>query len=237
MFTVSVSGVLLLFLIHHSTLKSVDGRNIDVNTLARIITFFEQNYKRFHRNGNELQYAVAINVLTEQCRNGFQQDNFLTNENARVVRMTISNNEDPVYEGTELIAAGIQRMYGYSLHSEYLLLNPTSLHPTTPMQTLLNLRNNSCTILYSLNSPCADLCLDRYHIFDGLRTWSEHSSIKALVFKHVWRDDEINPQCLKNALKEITKYVPLYRCRNDIECFDCEDPYGEIDFRCLINNY
>ncbi|KAA0701742.1 hypothetical protein E1301_Tti023108 [Triplophysa tibetana] len=225
MFTVSVSGVLLLFLMHHSTLKSVDGQIIDSNTLARVITFFEKNYKIYNKK-QELQYAVAINVPTVQCKAGFKpsQNNFLTNENAEVVKRDITNNDYPVYKGTELIAAGVQKLSKTNfIHSERLLLNPTVEIPTTPMKNLLNRRDDSCTILYSLNSPCTKTCLNvnsPNKILPYIETWSAHNSIKAFVFKHIFRG-EGSIDTLRSGLQRIANNVPLYRCKSDTECFSC----------------
>ncbi|XP_056612047.1 uncharacterized protein LOC130428217 [Triplophysa dalaica] len=223
MFTVSVSGVLLLFLLHHSTLKSVDGQ-IDSNTLARIITFIEEKYK-IYNNNQELQYAVAINVPTVQCEAGFNPSlvNFLTEENPTDVKGDITNNAYPVYKGTELIAAGVKKISTNSfIHSERLLLNPTVEIHTTPMQNLLNSRDNSCTILFSLNSPCSKTCLNENSpnkILPNIETWSAHNSIKALVFKHIFIG-EGSIDTLRSALQRIANYVPLYRC-SDTECRPC----------------
>ncbi|XP_057206547.1 uncharacterized protein LOC130564483 [Triplophysa rosa] len=238
-FTASLSGVLLLFLLHHSTLKSVDGQNIDSNTLARVITFFEQNYKIVNEHKQELQYAVAINVPTAQCEAGFQpsKDNFLTNENPTDVKRDIVNKQYPVYKGTELIAAGVKKVSQSNfIHSERLLLNPTVEIPTTPMQNLLNTRVDSCTILFSLNSPCSKTCLNvnsPNKILPGLANWSAHKSIKALVFKHVFTG-EGSTDILREALQRIADNVPLYRCVNNDECFSCGGRNNlPIDEKCL----
>ncbi|KAA0701736.1 hypothetical protein E1301_Tti021203 [Triplophysa tibetana] len=211
MFTVSVSGVLLLFLLHHSTLKSVDGQIIDSNTLARVISFFEQNYKIVINKKQELQYAVAINVPTVQCDAGFNlsKNNFLTNENPTDVKRDITNNSYPVYQGKELIAAGVKKICTNNrIHSERLLLNPTVEIPTTPMQNLLNRRDDSCTILYSLNSPCSKACLNvnsPNNILPNIETWTAHNSIKAFVFKHIFRG-EGSIDTLRSGLQRIANY-------------------------------
>lgn len=199
------------------------------------------SYKRVDEQGNERQYATAINVPTNQCEAGFRpsHDNFLTHENADDVKTDISNEQDPVYQGTELIAAGLKKMGKYYIHSERLLLNPTPERPVTPMQNLLNKGVDSCTILYSFNSPCADICLNlknSYNVLKGLGTWSAHRSIKAFVFKQIWRIDAPRPDILRNALEKAASYAPLYRCVSDNECFSCGGRNNvPIDERCLTN--
>ncbi|XP_065138285.1 uncharacterized protein [Paramisgurnus dabryanus] len=244
MFAVSVSGVVLVFLLHHTTLDTVNGQNIDSNTLARIFTFFEQNYK-IVENEAERQYALAINVLKEQCQDGFIKDKFLTHENPEKVKSDMSNEEDPVYEGTDLIGAGTKVKGRYKIHSESLLLNlKKKERTTTPMQDLLNRRNvDSCTVFYTLNSPCANTCLDKnskYNILHGLETWSAHPSIKALVFKQIWKFDKERKEVFEAALREIVnRNVPVYRCINETNvnvCYACggiDD--APIDEHCLHN--
>nr|XP_055053373.1 uncharacterized protein LOC129438601 isoform X2 [Misgurnus anguillicaudatus] len=214
MFAVSASGVVLLFLLHHTTPNTVNGQNIDSNTLASIFTFFEENYKRVE-NGSERQSALAINVPMKQCQAGFKPSNanFLTNENPEEVKRNISNKKDPIYEG----------------------------RPTPPMQDLLNKRkDDSCTVFYTLNSPCAGVCLNEsseYNIFQGLQNWIEHDSIKALVFKQIYKDDVNDAQI---ALKKIVKHIDVYRCirenNNENVCHACGGRDSDtINEHCLSN--
>ncbi|XP_065138286.1 uncharacterized protein [Paramisgurnus dabryanus] len=244
MFAVSLSGIVLLFLLHHTTLDTANGQNIDSNTLTRIFTFFEQNYK-IVEEGIERQYAVAINVLKEQCQAGFTptKDNFLTKEIAEKVKSDICKKEDPVYAGSELIGAGVKDMGRYSIHSERLLLNPTEGRLTPPMQDLLNKRkDDSCTVFYTLNSPCASICLNEtipYNVLQGLETWSAHPSIKALVFKQIWKFDEPRKEIFEAALKKIVnRNVAVYRCisENENVCYACGGKDNSpIDKHCLPN--
>lgn len=242
MFAVSASGVVLLFLLHHTTPNTVNGQNIDSNTLASIFTFFEENYKRVE-NGTERQSALAINVPMKQCQAGFKPSNanFLTNENPEEVRRNISNKKDPIYEGTELIGAGVKEISRNQIHSERLLLYPTKGRPTPPMQDLLNKRkDDSCTVFYTLNSPCAGVCLNEtseYNIFQGLENWSAHPSIKALVFKQIYKDD-VN--VIQMALRKIVKHVDVYRCirenNNENLCYACRGRDNDtINEHCLSN--
>nr|XP_055053428.1 uncharacterized protein LOC129438634 [Misgurnus anguillicaudatus] len=228
MFAVSASSVVLLFLLHHTTLNTVDGQIIDSNTLARIIAFFEQTYKRFDENKTERQYAIAINVPMNQCEAGFKPstENFLTKEIPEDVKNSFNIEEYPVYQGEQLIAAGVIWRKRYTMHSERLLLNPTPERPTTPMQNLLNKRQNySCTVFFTLDSPCSTVCLDKnnpYNILNGLKTWSQHRGIKVFVFKNFW-DKDLNQtrEVLEGRYREIINNVPLYRCENENECHAC----------------
>ncbi|XP_051535230.1 uncharacterized protein LOC127429912 [Myxocyprinus asiaticus] len=139
-FTVSLSGLLLVLL--PLLTQSVQGESVDIDTLARIINFFEQNYKRVDKDGHPRQYATAINVQKKQCQELFipSQENFLTQENAGNVKNAITDETNAVYQGTELIAAGtkkvvISKKKQYNMHSESLLLNPAD---NSPMTNLLN---------------------------------------------------------------------------------------------------
>lgn len=189
-------------------------------------------------NGNERQYAVAINVPTDQCQYRLQQNNFLTSEDAETVKTAMVNAQYPVYRGEELIAAGTIRRR-YTIHSERLLLNPTPEEPVTPMQNLLNRRtDDSCTVFYTFNSPCTTVCLDennKYNILKSLEGWSGHSGIKAFVFKKFWDKESSTREILEERFRKIINYVPLYRCDND-GCHACGGQNNApINERCFPN--
>ncbi|KAK2880713.1 hypothetical protein Q8A67_017981 [Cirrhinus molitorella] len=230
-FTVFLSGFLLLFLLPNWT-KSVDV--VDINTLARIINFFEQNYKKINADGTPGQYAIAINVPKNQCQQNFypNQSNFLTQENAVNVRNAITNITSRLYQGAELIAAGIRKMRRYIKHSESLLLHPTD---NSPMTNLLNKRKDGCTVFYTFNSPCVDSCLNATNnrsIINALQKWKRHSGIKAFVFKNIWEKDI--GKDLQTKFKQIAARIPLYRCVNETECYACNgEGNSTIDANCL----
>ncbi|XP_043114692.1 uncharacterized protein LOC122358839 [Puntigrus tetrazona] len=231
-FAVFLSGSLLLFLLSDWT-ESVD--TVDIKTLARIINFFEQNYKRVDENGNPHQYAVAINVPKHQCQQNFKPTNFLTKENATKVRNAINNETNGLYIGRELIAAGRKKVAqrSYYKHSEYLLLNPVN---KSPMTRLLNYRKkDSCSVFYTFYSPCVKSCLNatsNNNILGALRRWNRHGGIKAFVFKNIYVQDL--DKDLQTEFLKIAAQVPLYRCPVENQCYAC---YGEqndtIDARCL----
>ncbi|KAK9961827.1 hypothetical protein ABG768_007227 [Culter alburnus] len=236
-FTVFLSGLLLLFLLPDWT-ESVEDDTVDINTLARIINFFEQNYKRVNRR-YERQYAAAINVPKDQCQQNFNQNNFLTQENAVNVRNAINDDSNALYEGSELIAAGtrkvVYRQKQFNMHSEYLLLNPAD---NSPMTRLLNKRNDGCSVFYTFNSPCVNTCLDatgRHSIIDALNNWNRHGGIKAFVFKQFWKYDETNTEIdLQDEFKQIVAHVPLFRCVSENECYACKgEGNTPIDAHCL----
>ncbi|XP_052432986.1 uncharacterized protein LOC127972980 [Carassius gibelio] len=222
-FAVLLSGLLLLFLLPNWT-ESVD--TVDISTLARIINFFERNYKRVDTDGHPRQYAVAINVPKDQCQPDFypEQNNFLTRENAESVRNAINDETNGLYQGEELIAAGlkkivISRKKQYYLHSESLLLNPPD---NSPMTNLLNKIKDGCSVFYTFNSPCVDSCLNasrNHNILEALRKWQEHDGIKAFVFRNIWGNDL--GKDLQTAFKKIAAHVPLFRCVSENQCYAC----------------
>ncbi|XP_066499887.1 uncharacterized protein [Hoplias malabaricus] len=210
--------------------RSVEAEDVDINTLARIIQFFDNNYRQVEKKDNiEIvrQYAAAINVPKEQCQSGFvpDQNNFLKKEEeATNVKNKIYDPNLALYQGDELIAAGtLERTEGkktYKRHSESTLMNPPD---KSPMSTLLNKRKEGCVVFYTYNSPCVQTCIDingNYNILKMLETWGKREELKAFVFKDIWKFD--TRKDLKENFKAITKYVPLYRCVSAEECYKCE---------------
>ncbi|XP_051980832.1 uncharacterized protein LOC127642189, partial [Xyrauchen texanus] len=231
--SVSLSGLLLILLPLFT--QSVQGETVDLKTLAKIIQFFEQNYKRVDRDGHARQYATAINVLKKQCQVGFSpsQNNFLTKEIAGNVKNAIADEKNALYQGTQLIAAGTRNMNKYNMHSESLLLNPAD---KSPMTNLLNKKkDDSCTVFYTFDSPCSNTCLNEksdHNIIKALDNWKKHSGIKAFVFKNFWKFDKKDD--LKKKFKEIVARVPLYRCVSENVCHDCKgEGNTPIDEHCL----
>uniref|UniRef100_A0A9J8CRJ7 Uncharacterized protein n=1 Tax=Cyprinus carpio carpio TaxID=630221 RepID=A0A9J8CRJ7_CYPCA len=230
-----LSGLLLLFLLPDWT-EGIGGDTVDINTLARIIDFVEQNYKRVDKDGHPRQYAVAINVPKDQCQQNFNpaQNNFLriSQENAMNVKNAITDETNALYQGTELIAAGTRKKKKYNMHSESLLLNPAD---NSPMTKLLNRRRDGCSVFYTFESPCVNTCLDEngsHSILKALENWKEHSGIKAFVFKNFWKyDTEKDPQ---TEFKQIVAHVPLYRCESETQCYACKgEGNTPIDAQCL----
>ncbi|XP_052472485.1 uncharacterized protein LOC128029053 [Carassius gibelio] len=236
-FTVFLSGLLLLLLLNWT--ESVEDDNVDINTLARIINFIEENYKRVDGDQHPRQYATAINVPKNQCQQNFipSQNNFLTQEDAVNVKNAITDDTKALYQGAELIAAGtkkvvISKKKQYNMHSESLLLNPAD---NSPMTKLLNKRKDGCSVFFSFESPCLDTCLDasgRHSILRGLENWKEHSGIKAFVFKNFWKFD--TKKDLQTKFKQIVAHVPLYRCVSENQCYACKgEGNTPIDAHCL----
>lgn len=231
-FTVFLSGLLLLFLLPDWT-ESVEDNTVDIETLARIINFFEQNYKRVDTDGYSRQYATAINVPKDQCQQNFnpEQNNFLTQENAVNVRNAISDETNALYQGSELIAAGTRKQNKYKMHSESLLLNPAG---NSPMSKLLK-RKDGCSVFYTFESPCVNTCLNpssSHNILDALEKWKNHLGIKAFVFKNFWKFD--TEKDLQTKFKQIAAHVPLFRCVSENECYACKgEGNTPIDTHCL----
>ncbi|XP_056329939.1 uncharacterized protein LOC130241958 [Danio aesculapii] len=235
-FALFLNGLLLLFLLADRT-ESVES--VDITTLARIINFFEQNYKRVDADGHARQYATAINVPMQQCQPNFvpAQNNFLTQEIPANVKNAITDETNALYQGAELIAAGtkkvvISKKKQYNMHSESLLLNPAG---NSPMTKLLNKRKDGCSVFYTFESPCVDTCLNPkndHNILEGLKKWKEHGGIKAFAFKNFWKFD--TGKDLQSEFKKIAAIVPLYRCVSENVCYACKgEGNTAIDSRCL----
>ncbi|XP_077063199.1 uncharacterized protein LOC143715350 [Siphateles boraxobius] len=235
-FTVFLSGLLLIFLLPDWT-ESVED-TVDTKTLARIINFFEKNYKRVDEDGHPRQYATAINVPKDQCQQNFNLNTFLTQENAGNVKNAITDETNALYQGSELIAAGtrkvvISKKKQYNMHSESLLLNPAD---NSPMSKLLNKRKeDGCSVFYTFESPCVDTCLNpssSHNIINALKKWKEHDGIKAFVFKDFWKFD--TEKDLQTKFKQIVAQVPLFRCVSENECYPCKgEGNTPIDAHCL----
>ncbi|KAJ8403789.1 hypothetical protein AAFF_G00346570 [Aldrovandia affinis] len=209
------------------------------DTLARIIQYIEDNYKRVDTDGHELQYAVAINVPSEQCESSFAHNtkNFLRSDDPKNVKNAYGTTES-LYQkvGTELIAAGTkliqQKKIKYNKHSESILLNPPENSPTTH---LLNKYKPGCVVFYTFNSPCVDSCINENQpqsILRGLEILGAHSGPKAFVFKHFWKFD--TEKDLKSKFKLLANRLPLYRCVSGTKCVPCGgDGTSEVAAGCL----
>ncbi len=183
------------------------------------------------------QYAVAINVPKDQCKNGFEPstspDFLKEDKNFENVKNIISADETPVYKGKELIAAGVQKTPN-TAHSEFLLMNPPN---NSPLTYLLNKKKDGCVVFYTLNSPCMDSCLSgKYNIIGGLNKLKAYKGIKAFAFKNIWSHDQKRQNELREKLKVIASRIPLYRCKTDM-CTLCGEPGSttEINKACLTD--
>lgn len=206
----AVFSKVLLGIVLLSDIQSVANEEVDINTLARIQRFFHKNY------ANGSQYAVAINVPKEQCRRGFfpSTANFLINDKSEDVKPYIKRDSIQIYQGTELIAAGVHK----DAHSEHLLMNPPN---NSPLTHLLNKWKNNCVVFYTLNTPCVGKCLNSEVVLSGLRELENYQGMKAFVYTNIYDKDQ-NKQNLRNELQKIARRVPLYRCgRNG--CIYCEN--------------
>ncbi|KAG9268148.1 hypothetical protein AMEX_G17090 [Astyanax mexicanus] len=211
--------------------RSLEADNVNTETLARIIQFFDDNYKKVEKNVR--QYAVAINVPEDQCKINFVPDknNFLTKEESSTnVINKIYDENVALYEGQELIAAGTLKKQKHTRHSESILMNPPE---SSPMTNLLNKKKDGCVVFYTYNSPCVQTCIDingNYSILKMLERWSKQGGLKAFVFKDIWKFDQ--KKDLKENFKAITKYVPLYRCVSSETCYECVEG-DNINLNCV----
>lgn len=96
----------------------------------------------------------------------------------------IGKNDDSIYNGEELIAAGVTK----DKHSEILLMARNG--GESALTSLLKKRQNGCVIFYTLLSPCIDGCLQNEEVLLGLMNLKQHAGIKAFVFTHIFDKDK-----------------------------------------------
>lgn len=222
---------------------------VEVNekSLAKIIGVFEAKYKPSGQtsSGDGVQYAVAINVPATECGATFDQNSFLSQDNADTVKKDLKANN--LYQGQQLVAATPKGKSSSSkIHSERALLMCDGYNQAvTPVQNLLNKRKDGCVVFYTYNSPCLDYCLNQAKdenerkreaaqrgrgktdvapavekcILNSLSMLSGHGGPKAFVFSQVYRNDKNKPD-LAAALKKVAEQVPLYKCATNT-CVKC----------------
>ncbi|XP_060744860.1 uncharacterized protein LOC132858497 [Tachysurus vachellii] len=199
-------GFVLLFL-----LSTASGA--EVTNLKKIINHLQNIY------GVNGQYALGINVLDSYCTSDHKLDqNFLSQDSARKVKNGM-NRKNRIYNGKELVGARPKRSKGYNIHSEYLLLRGSD---PSPMQKLLNKRENGCTVFFTLNSPCVKTCStpgEPHSIISALEMFKNHDGPKAFVFSQIWHHDKGKTEW-KDNIGEIEKRIPVYRCHNK-RCVRC----------------
>lgn len=135
------------------------------------------------------------------------------------MKAKIGKDNNNLYNGTELIAAGTTK----DEHSELLLMARNG--EESVLDSLLKNREDGCVIFYTLLSPCIDGCLKNENIISGLQKLKEHTGIKAFVFTHIYDNDE-GKKNLRDELMKIADYVPLYRCGPTVgdTCIQCGSP-------------
>ncbi|XP_048866720.1 uncharacterized protein LOC125740059 [Brienomyrus brachyistius] len=247
-----LTGLLLLSLF--SSVLSV--QKVDLNTLHRIIRVFETRFVQTPGH----QYAVAINVPAGQCGAGFNENNFLSSEEANKVKNDLNDDTKRLYTGRQMVAAKPKGRGSNAIHSERILLMcEDSSQAVTPMQNLLNTGDrNGCVVFYTYNSPCLDYCLNQVNdnnlknwekvqkekgkmnvppavekcILNSLSILTNHPGPKAFVFSQVYDKDTKNTELLAPALKEVAEKVPLYKC-NTNSCIECLDNNNNFNSQCL----
>nr|XP_023666800.1 uncharacterized protein LOC111843428 [Paramormyrops kingsleyae] len=229
------TGVLTGLLLFSSVVSAIE---VDLNTLPKIIRFFETKYKPSEKtdSGEGAQYVVAINVPAEQCGASFNENNFLSGEDTEKVKKDLSDRKTRLYRGEQMVAA---RPKG-SIHSERALLICDSSQAVTPVENLLNRgeAKNGCVVFYTYNSPCLDHCLNQGKvntkkcILDSLSILTSHPGPKAFVFSQVYRMDRDKAELLASALKVVAERVPLYKC-NTNSCMKCLDNNNNFNNKCL----
>ncbi|XP_057207263.1 uncharacterized protein LOC130564862 [Triplophysa rosa] len=205
--------VLLLPLVISLLPGCLPDDTVDITTLSKI-----QNYIHYSYEKGE-QFAVAINVPKEQCKDGYDESSFLKDDKGEDVKPVIGKNNNNIYNGKELIAAGTTK----DGHSEFLLMADNG--GISALESLLKKREAGCVIFYTLLSPCIDGCLQNENILSGLEKLKEFTGIKAFVYTHIYDEDK-NKNYLQNELMKIADYVPLYRCgpRVGNTCVQCGSP-------------
>lgn len=192
--------ILLLCLLHFSTCAV--GEEVNRAILQRIVQRFENAL------GNMGQYAVAFRVEKNKC---LQDSDFPDQNLLNQVSQTLQNQNNPVYQSNNLIAA--KAIPNLQLHSEYRLRNL--------LGNILNVPDQ-CVVYFTVNSPCLTKCLSEgpYNIKASLTQLQNYVGIKALAFKKFWIVDEEGPgrQAVINRLMAIAPNLPYYQCRQNIPC-------------------
>lgn len=226
-------------------------------SLNSFVLFVSPRYQPQGRGGGGggVQFAVAINVPSDQCGDAFSQ-NFLSGENADTVKKALKDNN--LYKGEQLVAATPKGSgQTNAVHSERaLLMCEDSSDAVTPMKDLLNKNKGGCVVFYTYNSPCLKLCLNQAKddeirqgrdkkiekkrpnipplvqkcILKSLGVLTNHGGPKAFVFSRVY-DEDLGSATLAAALKVVAEKVPLYKCDAG-SCFKCLSN-GQIIDECL----
>lgn len=210
------------------------------------------------------EYAFAVVLPQEEC-NHRRTHNF--GDNTEDIRRALNGNNRTYVgtgQGTRVIAARPLEQRDrfnniFTEHAEYRLLTNrrrigqrvvlTSSH----MSDLLNTWRNeqSCTVFFTLRSPCAGKCtvpnyrfniLQYLPVFNGLN----HDSV-AFVFQDIFHHDRntLNRGQMLSLLRNIHEYgrnIPVFRCssywhqykqRYIDRCFDCMANVNLWDNQCL----
>ncbi|KAK1786106.1 hypothetical protein P4O66_017837 [Electrophorus voltai] len=202
--------------------RGAEALDVDQNTLARIITYIQKTFSP----GDDVQYAVAINIPAQKCAAGFfpdQDKEFLAGNDPKTVKDCL--NKRDIYEGKTMIGA----MPKNNVHSESRLLRPVG-SGISPMEKLLNQQKDSCVVFYTHNSPCLGNCLcdsSKYSILNFLKIFQNHQGPEAFVFKKIFGRESREQR--RECFAKVNKEIRLYRCITG-RCNACfnEESFSEV---------
>ncbi len=184
-----------------------------------------------YNDTTEKSYSVAINVPKNLCQGNFDPLNepFSTlKKNATDVKNAIYTTTNQFYKSEDLLAVGPSTCDCIKLQNckktdictlienctsksvSVLLQNDSS----TTFKSFLQRRNDSCVVIYTVYSPCLESGVSK--IIPNLDNLTNHTGIKAFVFKKVYNVDGICSRCsdLSRTFTEIVSRVPFYCFEN-----------------------
>ncbi|XP_051556985.1 uncharacterized protein LOC127442815 [Myxocyprinus asiaticus] len=226
-----MNGAFLLCLLCFWTQRRVDA--IDPGVLASII----HDIKNVANMNN--QYAFAVDLQQEQCR---QQGLHDFGDNTNDIRNGLNGNTR-MYLGQRVITARPLFKETYTDHAEYRLLVTQQGH--SPMADLLERwrKEKSCTVFFTLYSPCGSKCTrpdHKYNILPYLNVFNnlDHNWV-AFVFQDIF-DYELKHSTRKQMLAllqtihENGGFIPVYRCPTGTKrCVDCMADQDPMTNQCL----
>ncbi|KAL7849468.1 hypothetical protein SRHO_G00210910 [Serrasalmus rhombeus] len=156
-------------------LKITEAQNVDLNTLARIISDIHEVY---HPDIGP-QYAVAINIPAAMCGPGNHHVAEFLRERNHPPDVKERLNAREIYQSNTMIGATPR-----NAHSEYRLLRDPD-QARSRMMNLLNQAGEQCVIFYTYYSPCTNTCTNpvgNFTILEAIQMFHRHQGPKAFVY-------------------------------------------------------
>nr|XP_055058658.1 uncharacterized protein LOC129442533 [Misgurnus anguillicaudatus] len=230
--SVIMRGAILLYLLCFWTQRRVDAITPEVlaNITREIIRVTNMNN----------QYSFAVVLPQDECNR--QWTHGFTDNAAQLIRRALNGN-NRMYLGERVIAARPLFNSDFTDHAEYRLL-VTNEEGHSHMSDLINKWSNepSCTVFFTLNSPCGEKCSNPgndYNILQFLEVFKnrDHNMV-AFVFSDIFHFNiNMSRQDMLNLLKRIHVNggnIPVYRCpAGSNTCFNCMATFNTQNNRCL----
>lgn len=197
-------------------------------------------YLFIHRTNRNNQYSLAVVLPRQECNH---QGTHNFGDSTAQIRQGLSS-INRIYTGNRVIAA--RPMFYVNLptdHAEYRLL--TNEEGPSLMSQLINRwqLQLSCTVFFTLNSPCGGKCADPGHLYNilqflGVFNNLDHNFV-AFVFQDIFDYEltHITRQEMLLLLQNIHVNggnIPVFRCPlGQNVCIDCmADPNPQTN-QCL----